>query len=98
MDQCTTRSICSSRITNHVFHNSKLSAPAAFTTLKLGSFAYAGLEAEAELAARKRSYEIGYLGEAVVDDRGSSFAFQASSNTDIFLADCVLKDISLRGN
>ena len=36
------------------------------TTLKMGSFAYAGLEADAELAARKRSYEIGYIGEAVV--------------------------------
>ena len=34
------------------------------TTMKIGKFAYSGLEADDELQARKRSYEIGYLGEA----------------------------------
>ena len=33
------------------------------TTIKMGDFAYAGLSTEEALANRKRSYEIGYLGE-----------------------------------
>lgn len=34
------------------------------TTMKMGTFAYTGLETRDELRARKRSYEIGYLGQA----------------------------------
>lgn len=33
------------------------------TTLKLGSFSYTGLGSSQELRTRKRSYEVGYLGE-----------------------------------
>ena len=56
---------------NTTYFTLKAVGTGGVTTMKIGTFAYTGLEAASELNSRKRNYEIGYLGEAkiLINDR-----------------------------